>query len=84
MLGEAERPFYQKSGRSSSNEVFKNSLAIWISRHKNFDVYKRSEFFKIFLSKKVDGSWIPVGKAADLLSFMCVVLWLRIPIFSFD
>ena len=38
----------------------------------NFDVYERSEFFKNFLSEKVDGSGIPVGKVAGLVSFMCV------------
>ena len=55
----------------------KSSRILWqsgLADKKNFDVYERSEFFKNFLSEKVDDSGILVGKAADLLSFMCVVL----------
>ena len=56
----------------------KSSRILWQSgladKKKNFDVYERLEFFKNFLSEKVDDSGILVGKAADLLSFMCVVL----------
>ena len=47
----------------------KSSRIPWqsgLADKKNFVVYKRSEFFNNFLSEKVDGCGIPVGKAAGL------------------